>query len=86
MRRRGRLADKRYARSAAENHQVGLDQGLFGFLSLLLLAFRQDQFFIAQRLKICGESAGLYKTGNIEVHRIAHRRVWVADHHLAGVN
>ena len=53
---------------------------------MLLPAFRHDQFLSAQWPKIGDESAGLHKTGNIEVHGIAHCRVRVADHHLARPN
>src|SRR5438105_4694503 len=80
------LADKRHPRSAAENDKVGFDQSLFRFLLLLLLAFNSDRLLTAQWWKTDNEPAGLYKPGNIEVHRIAHSCVRVADHHLAGVN
>src|SRR5437667_1195858 len=80
------LAQNRYACSAAENNKVGVDQRLFRFLLLLLLAFRHDQFLTAQRRKIDNESAGLHKTRNIEVHRIAHRCVWIAHDQLARAN
>ena len=80
------LAQHRHACSAAENDKVGLDQSLVRFLAQLFLAFGRDQLLTAQRRETNNESARLYETGNIEVHRIAHRRVWVADHHLTGVN
>src|SRR5437868_4630061 len=69
------LAKNRYACPTAENNKVGVDQSLFRFLLLLLLAFRRDQLLTAQRWKIANESAGLHKTRNIEVRRTAHRRV-----------
>ena len=81
-----RLVDKRHARSATENDKVGVDQTLVRLLALLFLAFGRDQLLTAQRRETNNESARFYETGNIEVHRIAHRRVRVADHHLAGVN
>src|SRR5206468_7049647 len=80
------LAEHRHPCSAAENDKVGVDQGLFRFLLLLLLAFRRDQLLTAQRRKTDNEPAGLHKTRNIEVHRIAHRCVWITHDQLAWTN
>src|SRR5436305_14450507 len=80
------LAKNRYACPTAENNKVGVDQSLFRFLLLLLLAFRRDQFLAAQRRKTDNESAGLHKACNIEVHRITHRCVRIAHDQLAWSN
>src|SRR5437660_2669676 len=80
------LAQNRHARSAAEDNKVGVHQSLFRFLLLLLLAFRRDQLLAAQRRKTDNESAGLHKTGNIEVHGITHRCVWITHDQLAWAN
>src|SRR5436190_13548752 len=80
------LAKNRYACPTAENNKVGVDQSLFRFLLLLLLAFRRDQFLTAERRKIDNQSAGLHKTRNIEVHGIADRCVWITHDELARAN
>src|SRR5437763_14615159 len=80
------LAQNRHARSAAEDHKVSVDQGVFRFLLLLLLAFRGDQLLAAQRRKTDNESAGLDKACNIEVDRIAHRCVRITHDRLAWAN